>query len=107
MLLQGLPLLLYVFIEKYVNTLIGNCCVSGHLCPYCNVGPKAVYCCFTRTTMFTKLYAYKSYWFLPLHQVLFVYTFQFLSIIIILPEGVYTRTILFTRMFTIVILCVQ
>ena len=35
--------------------LIG-CCVSelrGHLCPYCNVRPEAVYCCFTRTTLFT------------------------------------------------------
>ena len=31
--------------------LIG-CCISelhAHLCPYCNVWPKAVYCCFTRT----------------------------------------------------------
>ena len=35
--------------------LIG-CCVSelrGHLCPYRNVLPEAVYCCFTRTTLFT------------------------------------------------------
>ena len=38
--------------------LIG-CCVSelhGHLCPYRNVWPEAVYCCFTRTTLFTKLF---------------------------------------------------
>ena len=30
-----------------------GCCVSelhGHLCPYRNVWPEAVYCCFTRTT---------------------------------------------------------
>ena len=36
--------------------LIG-CCVSelrGHLCPYCNVWPEAVYYCFTRTILFTK-----------------------------------------------------
>ena len=36
--------------------LIG-CCVSelhGHLCPYRNVWPEAVYCCFTRTTLFTE-----------------------------------------------------
>ena len=35
--------------------LIG-CCVSelhDNLCPYCNVWPEAVYCCFTRTTLFT------------------------------------------------------
>ena len=34
-----------------------SCCVSelhGHLCPYRNVWPEAVYCCFTRTTLFTK-----------------------------------------------------
>ena len=38
--------------------LIG-CCVSelhGHLCPYRNVWPEAVYCCFTRTTLFTKFF---------------------------------------------------
>ena len=33
-------------------TLIG-CFVSEHLCPYRNVWPEAVYCCFTRTTLFT------------------------------------------------------
>ena len=36
--------------------LIG-CCVSelrGHLCPYRNVLPEAVCCCFIRTTLFTK-----------------------------------------------------
>ena len=38
--------------------LIG-CCVSklhGHLCPYCNVLPEAVYRCFTRITLFTNMY---------------------------------------------------
>ena len=47
-----------VFTEKYVFFLIG-CCVSelhGHLCPYRNVWPEAVYSCFTRTTLFTKLF---------------------------------------------------
>ena len=42
-------------IESFI--LIG--CVSelcGHLCPYRNVWPEAVYCCFTRTTLFTKLF---------------------------------------------------
>ena len=35
--------------------LIG-CCVSelhGPLCPYRNVLPEAVYCCYTRTALFT------------------------------------------------------
>ena len=38
--------------------LIG-CCVSellGHICPHRNVWPEAVYYCFTRTTLFTKLF---------------------------------------------------
>ena len=37
--------------------LIG-CCVSelrGHLCPYRNALPEAVYCCFTRITLFTEM----------------------------------------------------
>ena len=41
--------------------LIG-CCMSklhGHLCPYCNVLPEAVYFCLTRTTLFTCLYDQK------------------------------------------------
>ena len=42
--------------------LIG-CCVSelhGHICPYRNVWPEAVYCCFTRTTSFTILFIYMN-----------------------------------------------
>ena len=35
--------------------LIGYC-VHGNICPYCNVWPEAIYCCFTRTTLFTKLF---------------------------------------------------
>ena len=33
-----------------------SCCISElpvHLCPYHIVWPEAVYCCFTRTTLFT------------------------------------------------------
>ena len=38
--------------------LIGYCVseLHSHICPYCNVWPEAVYCCFTRTTMFTELF---------------------------------------------------
>ena len=39
--------------------LLIGCCVSelyGHICPYRNVWPQAVYCCFIRTTMFTELF---------------------------------------------------
>ena len=35
-----------VFIEKYVH---------GHLCPYRNVWPEAIYCCFTITILFTDM----------------------------------------------------
>ena len=52
-----------IIIEEYVCTKF-HCvicyCVSelhGHICRYCNVLPEAVYCCFTRTTLFTKLFA--------------------------------------------------
>ena len=54
--------------------LIG-CCVSelhGHLCPYCNVWPEAVYCCFTRTTLFTNKLTCRycrGYRYLPVHKV--------------------------------------
>ena len=32
--------------------------LHGHICPYRNVLPEAVYCCFTRTTLFTELFTY-------------------------------------------------
>ena len=63
--------------------LIG-CCMSelhGHLSPYRNVLPEAVYCCFTRTTLFTELFTclYDHSWrFLSRHQVSLLYTFWFL-----------------------------
>ena len=41
-----------------IFVLIG-CFVSelhGHISPYRKVWPEAVYCCFTRTTLFTKLF---------------------------------------------------
>ena len=37
------------------------CCVNellGHLGPYRDVWPEAVYCCITRTTLFTELFTY-------------------------------------------------
>ena len=38
--------------------LISYCAseLHGHICPYRNVWPEAVYCCFTKTTLFTKLF---------------------------------------------------
>ena len=40
--------------------VIGYCVseLHGDICPYCNVLPEAVYCCFTRTTLFTELFTY-------------------------------------------------
>ena len=47
-----------VFTEKYVYTkfLLDWLLCEGHICPYRNVWPEAVYCYFTRTTLFTKLF---------------------------------------------------
>ena len=48
-----------VFIECIPSFVLVGCCMSelhGHLCPYSNVLPEAVYCCFTRTTLFSKLF---------------------------------------------------
>ena len=39
---------------------------DSHLWPYCNILPGAVYCCFTRTTLFTELVSHE----LSHHQVL-------------------------------------
>ena len=38
--------------------LIGYCVsdLHAHICLYRNVWPEAVYCCFTRTTLFIKLF---------------------------------------------------
>ena len=67
-----------VCIQSFI--LIG-CCVSelhGHLCPYCNVLPEAVYCCFTRTALFTTCLYDQSLRLLSHHQVLLLYTLWFL-----------------------------
>ena len=63
--------------------LIGYCVseLHGHIRPYHNVWPEAVYCCFARTTLFTELFTcfYDQSYRLPsCHQVSLLYTFQFL-----------------------------
>ena len=50
-----------IVVEKYVCTKFHRnwllCeCYMAMLCPYHNVMPEAVYCCFTRTILFTKLF---------------------------------------------------
>ena len=43
----------------YFGVLIG-CCVSelhAKLCPHRNIWPEIVYCCFTRTTLFTTVFS--------------------------------------------------
>ena len=45
-----------MYIPRFV---LNGCCVSelhAYLCPHCNLRPDAVYCCFTRTALFTKLF---------------------------------------------------
>ena len=48
-----------IFIEKHVYTKLGHCVseLHGHLRPYRNVWPEAVY---TKTTLFTELFTYQS-----------------------------------------------
>ena len=52
----------------------------------------------------------QSYRLLSLHQVSLLYTFWFLRWLNVLPEAIYccfTRTILFTTMFTVLLWCVH
>ena len=74
-----------VFNEKYVCTKFHRnwwgCELHGHICRHCNVLPEAVYRCFTRTTLFTKLFTSfydQSYRLLSCHQVSLLSTFWFL-----------------------------
>ena len=55
-LLQCLLLLFSMYVPTFI--VIGYCVseLHGHICPYHTVWPEAVYCCFTRTTLFTKLF---------------------------------------------------
>ena len=67
-----------VFIESMC--VIGYCVseLHGHIC---NVLPEAVYCCFTRITLFTKLFTClydQSLRLLSHHQTLLLYTLWFL-----------------------------
>ena len=63
--------------------IIGYCVseLHGHICRFCNVLPEVVYCCFTRTTLFTKLFTSlydQSLRLLSHHQALLLYTLWFL-----------------------------
>ena len=54
-----LRLFIVVLQELHCLLKVSLYCVSelhGHICPYHNVLPEAVYCCFTGTTWFTKLF---------------------------------------------------
>ena len=80
---QCLLLLLWcvhVFMCVSSFIVIGYCVseLHGH---YCNVLPEAIYCCFTRTTLFTKFFTClynQSLRLLSYHQALLLYTFWFL-----------------------------
>ena len=72
-----------VFIETYVYAKfrLDCCCVSelhGYLCPYRNVLPEAVYCCFTRTTLFTNMLFHGRYGYLAVRKVSFLNSFWLL-----------------------------
>ena len=60
--------------------VIGYCVSELHGC-YCNILPEAVYCCYTRTTLFTKFFTClydQSLRLLSYHQALLLYTVWFL-----------------------------
>ena len=64
--------------------VIGYCVseLHGHICRYCNVLPEAVYCCFTRTTLFNKLFTClydQSLRLLSYHKALLLYTLWFFT----------------------------
>ena len=62
-----------VFIEKCVYQ-VSSCCISelhGHLRPYHNVLPEAVYCCFTSYGDVTSLFRGR-YGYLSVHKVSFL-----------------------------------
>ena len=67
----------FIEIGYCVSELHGHTCI----CRSCNVLPEAVYCCFTRTTLFTKLFTClydQSLRLLSHHQALLLYTLWFL-----------------------------
>ena len=80
--------------------LIG-CCVSelhGHLCPYRNVWPEAVYCSFTNCLHVSIIRVIGFY-----HFTKFCLSTPSRFYDTVLPEAVYccfTRTTLFTKLFT-------
>ena len=56
-------------------------CVSELHGRYCNILPEAVYCCYTRTTLFTKFFTClydQNLRLLSYHQALLLYTLWFL-----------------------------
>ena len=86
-----------VFSEKYVYTKFSSLSeLYGHICSYRNVWPETVYCCFTRTTLFTEFFTcFSDQSSVRLH----------LLVSNVLPEAVYccfTRTTLFNTMFIVV-----
>ena len=63
------------------NFIVIGYCVSGLHGHYCNILPEAVYCCYTRTTLFTKYFTClydQSLRLLSYHQALLLYTLCFL-----------------------------
>ena len=86
-LLKGMCIPSFVLIVCCVNELL------GHLCPYRDVWPEAVYCCITRTTLFTELFTYLE---VDITSPSFVALLLLVSEIAkcILPEAIYCLIVL-------------
>ena len=92
--------------------VIGYCVTELHgMAIYCNVLPEDVYCCFTRITLFTKLFTClydQSLRLLSHHQALLLYILWFLRYIVakciarslLIVFYMCTRTTLVTKLFT-------
>ena len=118
---RGCLLLFYKNYIVYYNVLLSflktmcipifvlfGCCLSelhDHLGPYRNVLPEAVYCCITRTTLFTELFTCFELEVLSRHHVSLPYTVWFQRKLIVWAEAVYccvTRTT--CTLFTVIIM---
>ena len=90
-----------------MSILIGFCVceLQVHLCPHSNVWPEAVYCCFTRTTLFTKLCGVSTKLLVSITSPSFIALHLLVSEVVnVLPVYCcFTRTTMFTTMFTMIV----
>ena len=55
-LLQCLMIIVVRSLKSIPSFVLIGYCVHGHMCPYSNIWPEDIYCCFTRTTLFIEMF---------------------------------------------------